>query len=99
MSKEYPAVGKPKQKRAELTREHLIEAGLRLFSRDGYHATSAKKIAREAGVSTGNFYNHFMNKKDLLIEIHRQHAQHAHQIAINIFRSADFDKTEPRDDP
>lgn len=96
MTKEYPAVRKPKQKRAELTRERLIEAGLRLFSRDGYHATSAKKIAREAGISTGNFYNHFMDKKDLLIEVHRRYAQHAHQVAINTLQSADFDKTEAR---
>jgi AcrR family transcriptional regulator len=96
MTKEYPAVRKPKQKRAELTRERLIEAGLRLFSRDGYHATSAKKIAKEAGISTGNFYNHFMDKKDLLIEVHSRYAQHAHQVAINTLQSADFDKTEAR---
>lgn len=97
MTEEYPALGKPKQKRAELTRLRLIEAGLVLFSRDGYHATSAKKIAREAGVSTGNFYNHFTDKKDLLIETHRRYAQHAHQVAINTLQTADFDKTEARE--
>jgi len=70
----------PKQARSERTRRKLIEAGASLFSRDGYHATSSKKVAREAGVSTGTFYNHFDDKKDLLIEIHRLHARKVHDM-------------------
>ena len=70
----------PKQKRSEETREKLLAAGRELFSRDGFHATSSKKIARHAGVSTGTFYNHFDDKRQLLIEVHRLHARKVHNM-------------------
>lgn len=70
------------QKRAEETRNKLMEAGERLFSRDGYHATSSKKIAKEAGVAVGSFYNHFKDKKELLFAIHQRHAQGIHELMM-----------------
>ena len=49
----------PQQKRSEQTRARILEAGKRLFMRDGYHSTSRKKIAAEAGVAIGSFYSYF----------------------------------------
>ncbi len=39
------------------------------FLENGYHQTGVRDIARRAGVSLGNLYNHFPGKHDVLAEI------------------------------
>lgn len=89
------------QKRAEETRESIISAGATLFCQEGYHKVSSKKIAGAANVAVGSFYNHFKDKKELLIEIHSRHAKSIHQLiedkltqgfSLNEFDSAEFSK-------
>lgn len=80
----------PMQKRAERTRAKIMEAGARLISADGYHATSSKKIAREAGIAVGSFYNHFTDKKDLLLAIYREHMQQVHGMIFETLRESGF---------
>jgi AcrR family transcriptional regulator len=46
-------------------RNRILEAAERLFLRKGYSATSTRGIARAAGVSLGNLYNHFAGKEEL----------------------------------
>jgi AcrR family transcriptional regulator len=46
-----------------ITKDRLIAAGIRLFSRYGYEATSTRMIAREAGVNIGTIAFHFGNKE------------------------------------
>jgi len=75
-----PPIREPQQERSAATRARIVAAGKELMGRDGYHGTSSKKIAAAAGVSIGSFYNHFRDKKDLLIEIHRQHSQEVHEV-------------------
>jgi TetR/AcrR family acrAB operon transcriptional repressor len=50
---------------AEKTRQTVLEASLKLFSRDGYSLTTLSRIAKEAGCSRGPIYWHFENKDDL----------------------------------
>lgn len=50
-------------------REELLQVGLKLFSRQGYHATSIRKIARAAGITEGLIYHYFSSKEDLLKKI------------------------------
>ncbi len=57
-----------------------MRAGAELIARDGYHNTSSKKIAREAGVAIGSFYNHFADKKALLVAIFSDHVGEVHQM-------------------
>ena len=59
----------PMQKRGRETKTQIIKAGLKLFSRKGFHNTNAKEIALEAGVATGSFYAYFKDKKMLFLEI------------------------------
>lgn len=54
------------------SRAALLDAGLRLFARDGYAATSVRKIAAEAGVATGLLYAHFPSKDALLVALFAQ---------------------------
>ena len=51
-------------------RQELLKAtALRLFSANGYQATSISTIAREAGISKGLMYNYFESKEELLISL------------------------------
>ena len=76
---------KAKQARTIATRKKIVDSGRELFCRDGYFATSAKKIAKHAGVATGTFYNHFEDKKALLLEIHRLHSLRVHEEVERFF--------------
>ncbi len=49
--------------KSERSRRTLLDAALRLFSRQGYRATTVRDIAKAAGVSTGNLYHHFPDKE------------------------------------
>lgn len=50
------------------THGKLTEVGLKMFLENGFTATTAAKIAKEAGVSIGTFYIHFKDKEALLSE-------------------------------
>ena len=45
--------------KGERTRTAIIDAAFDLFVRKGYHATSMRQIADEAGLAPGGLYNHF----------------------------------------
>jgi AcrR family transcriptional regulator len=49
------------------TRERLVAAAASLFNRVGYHGTDSNRIAREAGYSTGTFYKHFADKREIFL--------------------------------
>jgi AcrR family transcriptional regulator len=46
------------------SRERLVDAALRLLSRQGYESTVVKDIARESGAPMGSFYYHFPGGKE-----------------------------------
>lgn len=59
----------PVQRRALLKRHALIQAAETLFTTTGYEATTAKRIASQAEVAIGTFYQYFDNKEQILREI------------------------------
>ncbi len=50
---------------AAATRQALLEAALKVFSRQGYAAARLEDVAEQAGVTRGAIYWHFKNKADL----------------------------------
>jgi AcrR family transcriptional regulator len=50
-------------------REAIIEAARKLFTTEGYEATTMAQVAREAGVGVGTMYLYFKNKSDLLFAV------------------------------
>jgi TetR/AcrR family acrAB operon transcriptional repressor len=54
---------------AARTKQDLLDAALRVFSRDGYAAARLVDIAREADVTRGAIYHHFENKAALYLAL------------------------------
>jgi AcrR family transcriptional regulator len=50
------------EEKSEASVNAVLEAGLALFSTQGYRATTLRQIAEKAGLSVGNIYHHFPNK-------------------------------------
>lgn len=57
------------KQQALVTRQHILDVALRLFSQQGVSSTSLVEIAKAAGVTRGAIYWHFKNKSDLFSEI------------------------------
>jgi AcrR family transcriptional regulator len=55
----------------EGTRQRLIAAASELFAERGFHATTARDIARRAGVNLAAGHYHYGSKKDLYLEVLR----------------------------
>src|SRR5438270_449386 len=52
---------------ADQTKDRIVEAAYRTLVAHGYHDTSMKDIAREAGVAPGLAHYYFETKEDLLV--------------------------------
>src|SRR5580693_368168 len=53
----------------ESRRQQILQAALRCFSRDGFHATTTADIVRESGVSQGTLYLYFETKDDIIVAL------------------------------
>lgn len=67
-----PRTAEQNQALRDASRERLLAAAMRRFSRDGYSATSIRGIAQEAGVAQGLLYSHFPGKEELLRALFRR---------------------------
>ncbi len=51
--------------KSDNSRQAVLDAAYRLFVKQGFHATSMREIAQQAGISLGAIYNHFENKEQI----------------------------------
>lgn len=61
-------VGRP-QKRTIQTKQNILSAAEKLFSKNGFDNTSMDEVALKAGVVKGTIFSHFGDKTSLLIAI------------------------------
>lgn len=52
----------PKRKDGKKTFNHIIDTAKKLFSKNGYSATSINEIIEKSGIATGTFYIYFDDK-------------------------------------
>ncbi|WP_329378119.1 TetR/AcrR family transcriptional regulator [Streptomyces sp. NBC_01716] len=64
---------KPRQVRAELTRERILTAAAHVFAEHGYAAGTTNRIAESARISIGSLYQYFPNKDAILAELLVRH--------------------------
>lgn len=64
---------KPRQVRAELTRDRILTAAAHVFAESGYAAGTTNRIAERARVSIGSLYQYFPNKDAILAELLVRH--------------------------
>jgi AcrR family transcriptional regulator len=50
----------------ERRRHQIADAAMRLFTRNGFHKTTTRQIARAADISIGSLYEYFNCKEDIL---------------------------------
>ncbi len=55
--------------RGEKTRAEIIQVAHQLFLSRGYHGTSMRLIAAQAGIALGGIYNHFSGKEDIFYSV------------------------------
>jgi AcrR family transcriptional regulator len=71
---EEKMAGNRESKKEELVQkrsQQILEAAARVFAQKGYHTSTTREIAAEAGVSEGTIYNYFQSKEDLLLSVPR----------------------------
>ncbi|RUM28058.1 MAG: TetR/AcrR family transcriptional regulator [Aquifex sp.] len=56
------------EKRSD-TKEKILEAALRLFSKKGFRETTIKDIAKEVGITEGAIYRHFNSKDEIIHDL------------------------------
>jgi AcrR family transcriptional regulator len=47
-------------------RKQIISAAIKIFSRKGFHASTVREIAEEAGLTMGSLYNYINRKEDIV---------------------------------
>ena len=63
---------RPRRGAPQATRDRLIAAAARLFNRVGFYGTDSNRIAQAAGYSTGVFYKHFKDKREIFLAAYEQ---------------------------
>lgn len=65
-----PGLRPPRQVRSRLTLERVLDAGERVFARDGYDGMTIAEVCRLAGTSAGAVYTRFESKDALARAVH-----------------------------
>ncbi|WP_102344834.1 TetR/AcrR family transcriptional regulator [Bacillus sp. Marseille-P3661] len=74
--------------------QKMIQVGMKLFTKKGFHNTSIQEIADACGVSKGAFYLHFKSKKEFVIAIYEYYYSTMKTNLDNIEQQADLDARE-----
>jgi AcrR family transcriptional regulator len=74
------------------TRNQILEAAQHLFTEQGFHGTSMRQIAADAGIALGGIYNHFPSKENIFEIIFEQN--HPYHDVLPILEQAQGDTPE-----
>lgn len=80
-----------KEKTPHPRKLEITDAAVACFLRQGYHQTGVRDIARQAGVSLGNLYNHFKGKEAILAFVAELEGQE-----IGVFVETLTDPADPK---
>lgn len=61
--------GADKRRRSGDKRDRILKAAVKVFARNGFHATRVSEVAKAAGVADGTIYLYFKSKEELLVSL------------------------------
>jgi TetR/AcrR family transcriptional repressor of nem operon len=77
--------------KGDLTRQHIIEKSMQLFSVKGYFNTSIADIVKASGLTKGGLYGHFRNKQEIWYAVYDE--------CVKIWKSIVFQGVRDISDP
>jgi TetR/AcrR family transcriptional regulator, transcriptional repressor for nem operon len=77
--------------KGDLTRQHIIEKAMQLFSVKGYFNTSIAGILKATGLTKGGLYGHFRNKQEIWYAVYDE--------CVRIWKSIIFKGVREISDP
>ena len=77
--------------KGDLTRQHIIEKSMQLFSVQGYFNTSIAGIVKATGLTKGGLYGHFRNKQEIWYAVYDE--------CVRIWKSVVFNGVRDIPDP
>jgi AcrR family transcriptional regulator len=90
-----PAAGTAPSRGRLDKRRAILEAALKIFSRDGYAQASLDMIATEAGVAKPTIYNHLGGKENLFRAVMTETAARANDKTLSVLDGFPADSGEP----
>lgn len=63
-------LGRPKDQASAETHERLLAVARSAFARDGFDATTNRRIAEAAGITTGAIYHYYSSKAELYVAVY-----------------------------
>ena len=63
---------RPRRGMPHETRSRLVAAAAALFNRVGFHGTDSNRFAHAAGFSSGVFYKHFKDKREIFLAAYEE---------------------------
>jgi len=85
-------VPKITETKREERRQQILDAALRCFSRDGFHATTTADIVRESGLSQGALYLYFATKEDIVVALADD--RHQGEVFLNALAKSEQDPVQ-----
>jgi AcrR family transcriptional regulator len=73
---------KPRQSRAQVTVDAILDATAHILIRDGYEGLSTNRVAERAGVSIGSLYQYFPGKESLVAELLERYSVQIHDMIV-----------------
>ncbi|HEX5615691.1 MAG TPA: TetR/AcrR family transcriptional regulator [Acidimicrobiia bacterium] len=79
-----PAQTRELRARGQRTMRRLLDAGVEVFARRGYHAARVDDVVKVARTSHGTFYLYFSNKEDLFRALAEEVAREMQELAESL---------------
>ncbi|MBY0259394.1 TetR/AcrR family transcriptional regulator [Methylobacterium sp.] len=70
-------------------REQILDAACACFVRNGFHRTTMQDLAREAGMTAGNFYHYFRSKEALVMGLVQREREGGALLVTQLQREGD----------
>lgn len=71
-------------KEVTMRKQRIIDAAIAVMQQNPMEEVTVRKIAKEAGLTTGAIYHHYKNKDELLFDVIKQSLQFTHRLAESV---------------